>query len=94
MYGEYYAWSLVNSVYRTEKVFAFMECYSLMWMGKTGCYDRKYQIGGAVGSNVDRVIREGLSEEVTFKLLPEEREGASLAKKSSLGRASIKEEGC
>lgn len=50
---------------KTDKVLAFMECYSLMYMGKTGCYDGQYQIDGAVGSKVDRVVREGLSEEVT-----------------------------
>lgn len=35
----------------------------------------------AVGSYVNRVIRESLSEEVTLKLIPGEWEGASLAKK-------------
>lgn len=89
MHGEYYAWSLVYLVNKTEKVLAFMECYSLMWMGRAGCYDRKYQIGGTVGSNVDRVIRGDLFEEVTFKPIPEEWEGARLTKKCSLGRGSV-----
>ena len=34
MYGEHYTWPLVYLVNKTEKVFAFMEFYSLMWLGE------------------------------------------------------------
>lgn len=46
-----------------------------------------------MASHMDRVVREGLSEEVTFELIPKEQEGTRLARKGVLNRGNIKGEG-